>query len=68
MSGWVRSSLCAGNGDCIEVKATEHGVGPTVWISRSRTRLGVLAFTRAEWDAFVAGVKAGDFDNLEAAP
>jgi Domain of unknown function (DUF397) len=24
----------------------------------------VLRFTRAEWQAFVAGIKAGEFDNL----
>jgi hypothetical protein len=25
---------------------------------------GVLRFTRAEWEAFLAGAKAGDFDSV----
>lgn len=53
---WTRSSFCESNG-CVEV-AIDHGVtyvkadhGPEI-----------LVFTAEEWQAFIAGVKAGEFD------
>lgn len=59
---WRKSSFSNGNGgDCVEVAdlddgrcavrdTKDHGNGPT------------LVFTSREWIAFIAGVKAGEFD------
>ncbi|WP_127545117.1 DUF397 domain-containing protein [Actinoplanes sp. OR16] len=54
---WRRSRHCS-SGACVEVAMT----GEEVLIRDSKNRdLTPLAFTQAEWEAFVAGVKAGDF-------
>ncbi|MFC7529499.1 DUF397 domain-containing protein [Actinoplanes sp. GCM10030250] len=54
---WRRSGQCA-SGACVEVAR----VGDQFLIRDSkRPGFAQLSFTRAEWDAFVAGVKAGDF-------
>ena len=60
---WLKSSFSNLNGNCVEVcrvlpdciavrDTKDNGAGP------------VLIFTEAEWDAFVAGAKEGEFDNL----
>jgi hypothetical protein len=62
-ASWRKSSFSNLNGncleacrlqpDCIAVRDTkDNGEGP------------VLIFTEAEWDAFLAGAKEGQFDNL----
>ena len=58
--GWRRSTLCTGaDSTCVEVAIEADGVtvrnstdpeGPTVH------------FTAAEWRAFLAGARAGEFD------
>ncbi|GLY05895.1 MULTISPECIES: DUF397 domain-containing protein [Actinoplanes] len=54
---WRRSRHCA-NGTCVEVAR----IGDQFLIRDSKNVGGApLAFSRAEWEAFVAGVKAGDF-------
>ncbi|MEU8240627.1 DUF397 domain-containing protein [Actinoplanes missouriensis] len=54
---WRRSRDCTG-GTCVEVAT----VGDEVLIRDSKNLdIAPLAFTRAEWESFVAGVKAGDF-------
>ena len=54
---WRRSKECIG-GTCVEVAK----VGSQILIRDSKN-LGSapLEFDEAEWDAFVAGVKSGDF-------
>jgi Domain of unknown function (DUF397) len=58
---WHKSTYSGGNGgNCVEVAQTpagvlvrdtkQHGAGP------------VLDFTPAEWRAFIAGVRDGEFD------
>jgi hypothetical protein len=58
---WHKSTYSGGNGgNCVEVAHTpagvlvrdtkQHGAGP------------VLDFTPAEWRAFIAGVRDGEFD------
>jgi hypothetical protein len=55
---WRRSSFC-GNDNCIEVMLTGTGVA----VRDSKDPSGpVLRFDLAEWAAFVAGARAGDFD------
>jgi hypothetical protein len=54
---WRRSRQCA-SGACVEVAK----IGEEVLIRDSKNRdLRPLAFSQIEWEAFVAGVKAGDF-------
>jgi Domain of unknown function (DUF397) len=58
---WRKSSFSSMNGNCVEVghllpdrvgvrDTKDKGTGP------------VLIFTGAEWDAFIAGAKEGQFD------
>lgn len=54
---WRKSSFC-GNSACVQVAT----VGGGVVVRDSEDPSGpVLAFTRDEWAAFVAGVNAGEF-------
>jgi hypothetical protein len=58
---WRKSTLSVSNG-CVEVAIQDDGVA----LRDSKDRSGpVLLFTRHEWEAFVGGVRAGEFD-LEA--
>ncbi|WP_425565935.1 DUF397 domain-containing protein [Pseudonocardia ailaonensis] len=57
-SEFTRSSFCS-MGQCVEARYTGSGV--EVRDSKS-PGTGALAFTPAEWTAFVAGVKNGEFD------
>lgn len=58
---WSKSTFSASNGSCVEVAGAQDGD-----VLVRDTKLGeaspVLRFTPAEWDAFVAGTKAGEFD------
>ena len=58
---WRKSSYSGGNGgDCVEVARNLPGI---VAVRDSKNRGGpALAFTSAEWDAFTAGVRGGEFD------
>jgi Domain of unknown function (DUF397) len=57
---WVKSSLSYGNGNCVEVAGLDNDV---VMVRDSKNVRGpVLGFTPAEWDAFVGGVRNGEFD------
>jgi hypothetical protein len=53
------SSFCS-YGDCIEVGQASDGE-VILRDTKDRTR-PALAFTGEEWAAFIAGVKAGEFD------
>jgi Domain of unknown function (DUF397) len=55
---WVKSSYSGDNGNCVEV-AFSSG---TVSLRDSKDPEGsALVFTTAEWQAFVHGVRDGDF-------
>jgi hypothetical protein len=56
---WIRTRCESGN--CVEVAAVGTG---TVAIRSSDLPLDKLRVTRMEWDAFLAGAKAGDFDTV----
>jgi Domain of unknown function (DUF397) len=57
---WIKSSLSGYAGNCVEVAG----------LSANRIRIrdskhpgrAVLNFTPAEWDAFIGGVRNGEFD------
>ncbi|MEV4414829.1 DUF397 domain-containing protein [Catellatospora sp. NPDC049609] len=55
--GWMKAKRCDTNA-CVEVAL----IGQDIALRDSKDPSGpVLRFTRQEWDAFVAGVGAGDF-------
>jgi hypothetical protein len=57
---WMKSSLSAHNGNCVEVAGLADD---TIRVRDSKNpRGGVLNFTTAEWDAFLGGVRNGEFD------
>jgi hypothetical protein len=56
--GWRKSSR-SGQTNCLEVRAAPGGVE----VRDSKEPAGAtLSFTRAEWLAFLAGAKDGEFD------
>ncbi|MFI6609290.1 DUF397 domain-containing protein [Streptomyces sp. NPDC050507] len=57
---WRKSSFSGGDNNCVEVAPA--GVG--VYLRDSKDPHGPAhQFSGAEWGAFLAGVKAGEFDN-----
>jgi len=57
---WRKSARSNNGGDCVEVAGNLPGL---VAVRDSKDPSGpVLVFTPAEWDAFVGGVLAGEFD------
>jgi hypothetical protein len=61
-SSWVKSSLSMSNGNCVEV-ASLSGGGIGVRDSKD-TEGPVLRFTPGEWQAFLGGVRNGEFDHF----
>lgn len=56
---WHKSSYSSANGACVEIAR----VGGTVAVRDSKDPHGpALTFTPGEWDAFIHGAKAGEFD------
>lgn len=56
---WHKSSRSTGNGNCVEIAE----LSGRVVVRDTKDRQGpALVFTPAEWQAFVAGAKAGEFD------
>lgn len=60
---WVKSSF-SGNCGCIEVQRQFDG---SVLIRNSNRPEEWIQDTAQAWDAFVAGVRAGEFDHLGGA-
>ena len=59
---WRKSTFSGNNGNCVEVAALPDG---RVAVRDSKDPAGgTLVFTRAEIDAWVRGVRAGEFDDL----
>lgn len=57
--GWLTSSFCGQAGDCVEVRVR----GGEIAVRDSKDPGGpVLKFTPAEWLAFLAGARVGEFD------
>ena len=55
---WKRSSRCAADSpQCVEVSVD----GSMIFLRDSKAPDSLLTFTREEWAAFVAGLKAGEF-------
>jgi hypothetical protein len=61
-SHWIKSSLSFSNGNCVEVASLPEG---EIGVRNSRDSEGpVLRFTSDEWDAFLGGVRNGEFDRF----
>ncbi len=59
---WMKSSLSFANGDCVEVAGLADG---TIGVRDSKDSAGpVLRFTSGEWQAFLGGVRNGEFDQF----
>jgi hypothetical protein len=59
---WFKSSLSGACGDCVEVASLPSG-GIGVRDSKD-VRGPVLRFTPSEWNAFIGGVRMGEFDRF----
>ncbi len=58
---WRKASASSSNGTCVELAPVPEGVA----VRDSKDPLGpVLRFTREELASFLAGAKAGEFDDL----
>jgi len=55
---WIKSSFSQGNGNCVQVAELADG-GRAVRDSKHADS-PVLYFSRGEWAAFTAGVRAGE--------
>lgn len=58
---WRKSTFSADGNGCVEIAEGDDG-GRLVRDTKARGQGPILAFTPAEWDAFVRAVKAGEFD------
>lgn len=57
-AAWRTSTLCDLNG-CVEVALLDNQVA----VRDAKDKASpVLLFTTREWDAFISGVRAGEFD------
>jgi hypothetical protein len=65
-AAWIKSSLSTYNGNCVEVAGLAD---ETIHVRDSKNpRGGVLNFTTAEWDAFLGGVRNGEFNRKTRNP
>ncbi|MEV0753168.1 DUF397 domain-containing protein [Streptosporangium sp. NPDC050280] len=60
---WHISARSAnGGGQCVEAGPLADGSGRVAVRHSRRPEAEVIVYTRAEWEAFVGGVKDGEFD------
>jgi hypothetical protein len=57
---WLRSSRCSINGSCVEVANLADG-RVMVRDGKAAEDSPLLVFSGEEWNAFISGVKNGDF-------
>ena len=60
---WRKSTFTGGGVTCVEI-ALDEASGEILVRNSNRTELGVIPFTKVEMQAWVAGCKAGEFDDL----
>lgn len=58
---FVKSGWCGNRKRCVTVAKTKDGKGVAVRDSKNPTA-GDQLYTNEEWEAFINGVKAGEFD------
>lgn len=62
-NNWQKSSYSS-NQDCVEVRAASDG--DVELRDSDYPEAGTIKVTGSQWNAFIRGVKAGQFDLLEA--
>jgi hypothetical protein len=60
-TNWRISSYSTSNGSCVQVGATTEGVAVR---NSNHPDAGTITFAPADMAAWIAGVKAGEFDDL----
>lgn len=58
---WRKSTFSGAQGNCLEIAPTADGAAIR---NSNRPEDGVILYTAAEIAAFLAGAKAGEFDDL----
>ncbi|MGI5148320.1 DUF397 domain-containing protein [Plantactinospora sp. CA-294935] len=58
----ISSRSSDGGGSCVEAGPVLDGSGRVALRHSKAPDAATIVYTRAEWDAFVAGVKDGEFD------
>jgi len=61
---WKKASASGSGGNCVEVFVDRDLQIVLIRDSKNRNA-GTLGYTFDEWDAFVDGVKKGEFDNYK---
>jgi hypothetical protein len=56
---WQKASYCQ-SGECVEVVSKDG----QVLVRNSQRPQRIVRYTPAEWQAFVQGVRAGEFDDI----
>jgi hypothetical protein len=63
---WQKSTRSPDNsGNCVEAGPLSDGSGRVAVRHSHHPDAAVIVYTRAEWDAFLAGAKDGEFDFTE---
>lgn len=57
---WKKSARSGSSGNCVEARMEDGTV--QIRDTKDNGSGPILSFTRGEWDAFLAGAKAGEFD------
>jgi Domain of unknown function (DUF397) len=60
-STWRKSTYSSGNADCVELATADDAI---LLRDSKHPEAGHFTFTRPELAAFVAGAKAGEFDDM----
>ncbi|WP_298182596.1 DUF397 domain-containing protein [Saccharomonospora sp.] len=59
---WRKSSYSGPNGNCVEFAPAGDGSGDVLIRHSKHPDDTVVRYTAAEWTAFIAGAKDGEFD------
>lgn len=59
---YISSKSPDGGGQCVEAGPLADGSGRVAVRHSRRPDAEVIVYTRPEWEAFIAGVKNGEFD------
>lgn len=57
---WIRAGRCYATHQCVEVARMDDMIA----VRDSKSPVVVLRFTKSEFEAFLDGVKQGEFDHL----
>lgn len=62
-TGWRKSSLSSGGDNCVEVGFSDDG---TIGVrdTKQNGHGPILEFFPSEWEAFLGGVRRGEFDDI----